>query len=153
MGLDAKAVRALMGGPIDSADAFVPAVHLIQRVVALDSRMRLLSAVEAATLNPHVDLRHFRASVQQDLDANAALLERLTEAVMTLADYRVTTKLVSSPKASWAAEQLSAGLSRTAHSLLRSATALPLLDTQNRLIIEAQRRTDGTWSVKEPAAL
>lgn len=152
-GLDVKVLRELIGGPIDSADAFVPSVHLIRRAVALDSRMRLLSAVEAATLNPHVDLRNFRSTVEQDLNANAALLERLTETVMSVADYRVTTSMTSTYPRIWAAQQLAAGLSRTAHAVSRSATALPLIDDQNRLVIEAQRRQDGMWSVREPLAL
>lgn len=152
-GLDIKVLRGLIGGPIDSADAFVPSVHLIRRAVALDSRMRLLSAVEAASLNPHADLRNFRASVEQDLSANAALLERLTETVMSVADYRVTTSMRSTYPKIWAAQQLAAGLSRTAHAVSGSTTSLPLLDDQNRLVIEAQRRQDGMWSVREPVAV
>lgn len=152
-GLDAKIMREVIGGPIDSADAFTPSVHLIRRAVALDSRMRLLSSVEAATLNPHFDLRNFRASVEQDLSANAAILERLTETVMSLADYRITVGFMSRHNTIWEAQQLASGLSRTAHAVTRATTALPLLDEQNRLVLEAQRRLDGTWSIRELTAV
>lgn len=68
--------------------------------------MRLLRAVEAASLNPHVDLRDFGARVEQDLRASAALLERLTETVMSVAHYRVTTGVMSPCPRVWAAQQL-----------------------------------------------
>lgn len=69
------------------------------------------------------------------------------------ADYRVTTSMRSTYPKLWAAQQLAAGLPRTAQAISKSATALPLLDDQNRLVIEAQRRQDGTWSVREPVAV
>ena len=149
-GLDIGRLKAMLGQPIDSSDDFLPAVNMLRQTVALDSRMRVLSAIEAATLNPDADLRHFRAAVQHDLEGNAALLERLSDTVQTFADYRITVGYPHRPKTASECELLASRLSRVAHVLNKVTTALPLLTEQNRLVIEAQRKADGTWSVRRP---
>ncbi len=150
-GVDIGRLKAIIGQPIDSSDDFLPAVNMLRQTVALDSRMRVLSAIEAATLNPNADLRHFRAGVQHDLESNAALLERLSDTVQTLADYRITVGYPHRPKTAGESELLASRLSRVAHALNKVPTALPLPTEQNRLVIEAQRSADGTWTVRRPA--
>ncbi len=151
-GLSIGTMDEILGKPIDSPGDFVPAVGLLRQAVALDSRMRLMSAVEAATHNPDTDLRNFRDTVRQDLDANASSLERLTATVQGLADQRVRVGYPHRPKTADAAQRMAAHLSRLSHALTTTPAALPVLNEQNRLVIEAQRRGDGTWTVKQPAA-
>ncbi len=80
------------------------------------------------------------------------MLERLRETLHTLADYRVTVGYRHRPKTMSDAGRVASRLSRVAHAVSKPPTALPLLNEQNRLVIEAQRAGDGTWTVRQPLA-
>lgn len=69
-----------------------------------------------------------------------------------LADYRVNLSYPHRLRTENEVQLLPARLSRVAHALARPVTALPLLDQNNRLVIEAHRQSDGAWSIREPAA-
>ncbi len=150
--LDLGNVKGLIGAPLDSSEDFESAVALLQQALVLDSRMLVLGAVEASTLNPDADLTTFRREVELDLRRNADVFERLQEVTHDLADYRVTVGYPHRPSTAANAERLAARLSRVAHAVSKPSTALPLLNEQNRLVIEAQRRSDGTWAVRQPLA-
>lgn len=152
-GVNLNRMYQMMAGPLDSPEDFEASVALLQRTIALDSRMRILGAVEAATLNPATDLSHFRGEVATDLRRNAEALDRLREILLTFASYRITIGYPHRPKSASEAEWLAARLSRVAHAVVKTPSSLPLLNEQNRLVIETSRHQDGTWIVRKPAAL
>lgn len=151
-GLDIKTMHSILGAPLDSPEDFEASVGLLVRSVILDTRMRIVGAVEAATLNPEADLSQFRSEVEADLRRNADVLERLRETLHDLSDYPIHVGYPHRLKTESEARLLASRLARTAHAVGKTASALPLLDEQNRLVIEAQRRQDGTWGIRKPLA-
>lgn len=151
-GLDIKKMHSILGAPLDSPGDFEASVGLLVRSVILDSRMRIIGAVEAATLNPEADLSQFRGEVEADLRRNADVLERLRETLHDLSDYPIHVGYPHRLKTESEARLLASRLSRAAHAVGKTASALPLLDEQNRLVIEAQRQQDGTWAIRKPLA-
>jgi hypothetical protein len=130
-------------------DAFGTQVLLAYRALALDSRTHIVAMSEATMTGGEETVEHFHASVQRRLADNADYFERLTKALWGLASIRLTVPMARVDQRNKGAE-LQWRLVRLARAIADAPAPPPLLTADQRLIIEAVRRTDGSVVMLAP---
>lgn len=141
-----KALDVGLGGP----ESFPAQITVLYRALVLESRAQVVTAAEAALANPGQTLRNLEASIQQRLDANTAAQERLRELLLTLIEHPVTLGLPTRPATSRKAAQTERLIARLTHAMVKTSDAPPVLTAENRQVLEAVRREDGTVSILQP---
>lgn len=141
-----KALDVGLGGPA----AFPSHVQVLYRAIALDSWAQVLTASEAAVLNPGQTLAHLQAVLQERLDENAAVIHRLRQLLLTLKEAPLTVGVMSWPGTGGEAARLDGTLGRLTHALVDADPPVPVLNAANQQVLEAVREVDGTVRIVTP---
>lgn len=136
---------------IGGFEAFGVLVQLTYRALTLDSRVHVLAMAEATLRRPEESVEHFQESIQRRLAENAESIERLNAVVRRFASMRLTVSAARIDKRN-EPSALQARLVRLAFAMGDAPQLPPLLTSDQRLVIEAVRRTDGTVMMLRPRA-
>lgn len=136
---------------IGGFEAFGQLVQLTYRALALDSRVHIVAMAEATVQRPDESFEHFQRSIQRRLTENAGNLDRLSRVVRRFASMRLTVGVTRINKRS-ELSQLQTRLVRLAFAIGDAPQLPPLLTADQRLVIEAVRRSDGSIRMLEPRA-
>ena len=136
---------------IGGFEAFGQQVQLTYRALALDSRVHIVAMAEATVQRPDESFEHFQASIQRRLAENAGNLDRLSRVVRRFAGMRLTVAVARIDKRN-ELSMLQARLVRLAFAIGDAPQLPPLLTADQRLVIEAVRRRDGSIIMLEPRA-
>jgi hypothetical protein len=136
---------------IGGFEAFGQLVQLTYRALALDSRVHIVAMAEATLQSPDESVEHFQRSIQRRLVENADNLDRLKRLVRRFASMRLTVNVARIDKRN-ELSNLQSRLVRLAFALADTPELPPLLTADQRLVIEAVRREDGSIIMLEPRA-
>jgi hypothetical protein len=136
---------------IGGFEAFGVLVQLTYRALALDSRVHVVAMAEATLRRPDESVEHFEESIQRRLAENAESLERLNTVVRRFASMRLTVSAARIDKRN-EPSALQARLVRLAFAMGDTPQLPPVLTADQRLVIEAVRRSDGTVVMLRPRA-
>ncbi|MGY1620182.1 hypothetical protein ACI797_25870 [Geodermatophilus sp. SYSU D00691] len=141
-----KALDVGLGGPA----AFPSHVQVLYRAIVLDSWAQVLTASEAAVLNPGQTLAHLHHVLQERLDENARVIDRMRQLLLTLKETPLTVGVMSWPGTGSEAARLDGTLGRLTHALVDADPPVPILNAANQQVLEAVREVDGTVRVLRP---
>jgi hypothetical protein len=136
---------------IGGFEAFGQLVQLTYRALALDSRVHIVAMAEATIQSPEESVEHFQRNIQRRLTENAANFDRLNRLVRRFASMRLTVNVARIDKRN-ELSNLQSRLVRLAFALADAPELPPLLTADQRLVIEAVRREDGSLTMLEPRA-
>lgn len=136
---------------IGGFDAFGQLVQLTYRALALDSRVHIVAMAEATIQRPDESFEHFQTSIQRRLAENAGNLDRLSSVVRRFASMRLTVGAARIDKRN-ELSTMHARLVRLAFVISDAPQLPPLLTADQRLVIEAVRRKDGSVIMLAPRA-
>lgn len=143
--------EALGKTAIGGFEAFGALVQLTYRALALDSRVHVVAMAEATLRSPDESVEHFQGSIERRLAENADSLERLSSVVRRFASMRLTVGAARIDKRN-EPSALQARLVRLAFAIGDAPQLPPLLTADQRLVVEAVRRSDGTVVMLRPRA-
>lgn len=106
---------------------------------------------EATAQRPDESVEHFQESIQRRLTENAGNLERLSRVVRRFASMRLTVNVARIDKRN-ELSNLQSRLVRLAFAMGDAPQLPPMLTADQRLVIEAVRRRDGSIIMLEPRA-
>ena len=119
-------------------------VGVLYRALALDSRAAVLTQSEVAlATGDRRSVQDLQAELQRQLDINAGHQDRMRELLWRLLEEPVTYGLPAKPNAAARAAEVQGMLHRLVASLSRAPNAVPVLDAQNRQVLEVVRDDDG----------
>jgi hypothetical protein len=134
---------------IGGFEAFGLLVQLAYRSLALDSRVHVVAMAEATLRRPEDPLEHFQESIQRRLTENGESLQRLSNVVRRFATMRLTVGATRIDKRH-EPSALQAKLVQLAFAVGDSPQLPPLLTSNQHLVVEAVRRSDGSIMVLRP---
>jgi hypothetical protein len=133
----------------DGFDAFGLLVQLAYRSLALDSRVHVVAAAEATLSRPGDSLEHFQESIQRRLAEDGESLHRLRNVIRRFTTMRLTvgaTRFDNRHEPS----ALQAKLVQLVCAVGDSPQLPPLLTSNQHLVVEAIRRSEGSIMVLHP---